>query len=58
MIVSFVLLWSGFQEKAKLLTWEILAKVKRNSLVINKKVILGDVIIKKQGEILWVKSLV
>ena len=57
MIVSFVLLWSGFQEKAKFFTWKILAKVKRNSLVLTRKLYYGDVIIKKQGEILWVKSL-
>ncbi len=36
MIVSFVLPWSGYQEKIELLSWNLLVKVKRNPLVINE----------------------
>ena len=57
MIASFALPWSGYQEKTELLSSNLLVKVKRNPLVINEKVLPGVVLIKEQGEILWVKSL-
>ncbi|GEM_PF-5111712 len=57
MIASFALPWSGYQEKIELLNWNLLVKVKRNPLVINEQVLPGEVLIKEQGEKLWVKSL-